>query len=168
MRIRSTWLKRKLRILYSKIVRDRGTPEYIARGWTIGVGVGWIMPIGVQMIAAIPLAFLLRGSKIGATLGTCITNPLTVIVIYPAQCWIGNKVIGGHLSYKFIQDALDELLHKQSREALFRLSSEILTSYFIGGLLLTLVTAPVTYYLIRHMVKGFRATLDKHRSQKQA
>ena len=82
--------KRKLICLYAKIVRDDGSPSYIARGWAIGMFIGCVIPMSAQLVISIPLSFVLRGSKIGAALGTFITNPVTVLFIYPAQCWVGN------------------------------------------------------------------------------
>ena len=92
-------LKRRALWLYSKIVKGSGTPQYIARGWALGAFIGSVVPIFCQLIISIPLAFLLRASKIGATLGTFHTNPVTVVFIYPLQCWIGNRLIGGSLTW---------------------------------------------------------------------
>ena len=100
--MRSFHWKRKLIYYYGKIVRDDGTPQYIARGWGIGMFIGCVIPMSFQLLISVPLSFLLRGSKIGATLGTLITNPVTVVFIYPVQCWVGNKLIGGDLSYRII------------------------------------------------------------------
>ena len=68
------WLRRAWMRLYSKIVREKASPEYIARGWAIGMFYGCFAPMGTQLLLSIPTAFLLRGSKIGATLGTFLTN----------------------------------------------------------------------------------------------
>ena len=35
--------KRKLIYLYAKIVRDDGSPSYIARGWAIGMFIGCVI-----------------------------------------------------------------------------------------------------------------------------
>ena len=68
------WIRKKSRKVYLKIVREKATPEYIARGWSIGMFFGCLIPIGGQLFCSIPTAFLLKGSKIGAVLGTFITN----------------------------------------------------------------------------------------------
>ena len=60
-----------------KIVREKASPEYIARGWAIGMFFGCLIPFGFQLICSIPAAFILKGSKIGATLGTLLTNPVS-------------------------------------------------------------------------------------------
>ena len=75
------FLKRKLILLYLKIVREKASPEYIARGWAIGMFYGCLIPFGFQLICSIPTAFLLKGSKIGASVGTLITNHFSVFII---------------------------------------------------------------------------------------
>ena len=164
---KSSRLRRKIHYYYLKMVKERGTPEYIARGWAIGMCIGWIMPIGTQLLFSIPLSFALRGSKIGATIGTFATNPVTVFFIYPVQCWIGNLITGGSLSYAFIKDALKELLEEQTREALFRLSRELLTDFFVGGVVFALISTPITYFLVRSMVIGFRARMAVRRQRRR-
>ena len=103
-------LRRKLIHFYVKIVRAEGTPTYIARGWALGMFIGCVIPMSAQLLISIPLSFVLRCSKIGATLGTFITNPVTVLFIYPAQCWVGNKIIGGSLSWEATQQAARDLV----------------------------------------------------------
>ena len=51
-------LKKILTFYYMKAVRDKGTPEYIARGWAIGMFVGFAIPFGLQLAISIPLSFL--------------------------------------------------------------------------------------------------------------
>ncbi len=152
----STWIKRKTAALYSRIVREKASPEYIAKGWAIGMFYGCMIPFGFQLACSIPTAFLLKGSKIGATFGTLLTNHFTIFIIYPIQCWAGNKIIGGDLTYDGIKSALSDVISKQSYEALFALGGELVASFFIGAAILTIVCTPPTYFLVLHMVKRYR------------
>ncbi len=150
------WLRKKSRQLYIRIVREKAPPEYIARGWAIGMFYGCLIPFGFQLLCSVPTAFLLKGSKIGATFGTLLTNQVTIFFIYPAQCWVGNRIMGGDLSFGAIQTALDDVLKKQSYEALGAVGGELLAAFFIGGALLTLTMTPVTYYVVKSMVVNVR------------
>lgn len=154
--MRKPALKKYFRHYYYKVVMDRGTPEYIARGWALGAAVGSIIPLGGQLLVSIPLSFLLKGSKIGATLGTFHTNPLTIWFIYPAQCWIGNKLIGGNLTYQAVEAALDDLIRHKSYPALLKLSGEVIASFFTGGILLALILTPIVYYVVKFLVIQYR------------
>lgn len=157
--------KRKLICLYAKIVRDDGSPSYIARGWAIGMFIGCVIPMSAQLVISIPLSFVLRGSKIGAALGTFITNPVTVLFIYPAQCWVGNKIIGGDLTWEATEKAAGG-----SSSWIFPVScisaATLIASFFIGGFLLAAVCTPITYFGVYHLVVRYR--LHQGGAQSQA
>lgn len=156
-------IRHTLRKYYYRIMHDRGTPEYIARGWAIGMFFGCFIPFGIQLLLSIPTSFLLKGSKIGATLGTFVTNPVTIWVLYPLQCYVGNAIIGGNLTHRQITKAMELLIKEQSCTTLFNMSIDLILSFFIGAALLTLITVPVTYFTIFHMVKAYR----NHRERKK-
>ncbi len=150
------WLKVKLRLLYRKIVREKASPEYIARGWAIGMFYGCLIPFGLQLACSIPTAFLLKGSKIGATLGTLLTNHFTIFIIYPAQCYVGSKIMGGTLTYEKIESTMAAVLENQDYQTLWSLGWDLVAAFFIGGLLLTLIMTPITYFGVLAMVRSFR------------
>ena len=163
-KLRRFWLK-----MYIKIVKEQATPESIARGWAIGMFYGCLIPFGFQLICSIPTSFLLKGSKIGATLGTFITNHFTIFIIYPLQCWAGNRLMGGSLSFEASKQAMKDLLEKQNYETLLGMGWELVASFFIGGALLTAVMTPVTYVFVKRLIVTFRAkkeAFEKERKEK--
>lgn len=149
-------LTRKLFLLYLKIVREKASPEYIARGWAIGMFYGCLIPFGFQLICSIPTALLLRGSKIGAVFGTLLTNQFTIFLIYPLQCYVGGWLVGNNLSYTMVKQVMKDVVVQQNYKALFELSSELCVAFFIGGALLTLLMTPLTYFAVKIMVIKYR------------
>ena len=145
--LRRWWLK-----IYIKMVSEKATPEYIARGWATGMFYGCMIPFGFQLILSIPTSFLIKGSKIGATLGTLITNHFTIFIIYPIQCYIGNKIIGGSLNYCDIKQAMSDVIRNQDYSTLFGMSVDLIISFFVGGALITAVMTPLTYILVKKLV----------------
>ena len=150
------WLKAKLSELYDKIVKERKSAEFIARGWALGVFVGSVIPFGIQIYIALPLSFLLKGSKIGALTGTLISNPLTILILYPAQCWMGSRLLGKDISWETISEALKGVLTHQDWSSLSQLSGHLVTSFFAGGLMLAAVCTPLTYFFVLHLVRNYR------------
>lgn len=163
-------LKKLLYFYYMKAVRDQGTPEYIARGWALGMFVGFAIPFGLQLVVAVPLSFLIKGSKLGAVFGTFVTNHVTVFLIYPVQCWIGNKLICGSLSLDRIRQIMEEVIQNKNYETLFQTGVEVVISFFAGGLLFAAISTPVTYYLVKRFVikyRQLRETMKKRKQQKK-
>ena len=150
------WLKAKLGALYVKIVKELKSAEFIARGWALGVFIGSVIPFGIQIYIALPLSFLLKGSKIGAVTGTLISNPFTIIFLYPAQCWAGSRLLGKDLSWEAVSEALRGVLLQQDWSSLSHLSGHLVTSFFAGGLILAAMATPCAYFFVLHLVRNYR------------
>lgn len=147
-------LKDNWRALRQKMIHEQASPEYIARGWALGMFCGCFIPFGFQLYISIPVSFLIKGSKIGATLGTLITNPVTILFIYPFQCWFGAKLIGGNLDYCVLKEKISAV---DSFQALYNLGSEIFFAFFAGAAVITLICTPLTYFGVRNIVRKARA-----------
>ncbi len=156
-----TWIKRSWTRLYVKMIKEKASPEYIARGWAIGMFYGCTIPFGFQLALSIPTSFILKGSKVGATLGTLLTNHVTIFFIYPAQCYVGNLLMGGNLTFAKAQEAMVDVLKHQDYSTLFGLGGELVCSFFIGGFLLAAVTTPTTYFGVLNAVKRYREAKAK-------
>ena len=151
-----SWIKDKFASLKSLVLRDAASPEFIAKGWAIGVFYGFTIPFGFQLMLSVPTAFIMKGSRLGATVGTFVTNHFTIFIIYPVQCWMGNRLMGGNLSYTNIAHALREVVAEQSWESVLQISGELLEAFFVGGIVLAAVLTPVTYFCVRAYVRRHR------------
>ena len=138
--------------LRSKIVREQLPPEDIAAGWALGMFVGCAIPFGLQLIISIPLAIMMRVSKVGATVATFITNPATIFVIYPLQTFLVNRLLfGGSLT-------LSKLMETEwTWASVCKLGAEVMASFFLGGFFLAIVLTPITYILVKRIVIRYRA-----------
>ena len=145
--LRSYW-----HALKTKMVKDPLPPEDVAAGWALGMFVGCAVPFGLQLIVSVPLALMMRVSKIGATLGTLITNPVTIFIIYPAQTWAVNRLLfGGSLTFQRLMDM------EWTWHSVRRLGAEAMVSFFLGGLALGMIFSPITYFLVRRLVLRYRS-----------
>lgn len=150
---------------YTKFVKEKGTPEYIARGWALGMFVGFAVPFGLQLIIVVPLSFLVKGSRIGAVTGTFVTNHVTILFIYPLQTWFGSYIIGRPISYLNVKSTIAQFMDEPGFRALFRLGGEIVASFLAGGLFLALATAPAMYFIARLLVVRSRRRREKRRAK---
>ena len=171
------WFRKKWRKFYLKIVREKAPPEYIARGWSIGMFFGCVIPIGGQLLFSIPTAFLLKGSKIGAVLGTFITNQVTVFFIYPLQCYAGALLLGldgshskekvGDMivalkEFSFLHPSLDPI------EKFLNVAGDLAGAFFLGGGIMAAVLTPLTYVVVKRMVVAYRIRTEKRRRKRLA
>ena len=148
------------RRLREKMVHDPLPPEDIAAGWALGVFVGCAVPFGLQLIISIPLAMMMRVSKIGATLGTFITNPVSIFFIYPAQTFVVNRLLfRGSLTYSKLANT------EWTWAAVRRLGAEVMASFFLGGFLLAIVLTPIAYFAVKRVVVRSRAWRAKRKAR---
>ena len=117
----------KIKILRDKMVADPLPPDRVAAGWALGMFIGCAVPFGMQLVISVPLAMMWRISKIGATVGTLITNPVTIFIIYPAQTYAVNKVFfNGSLTFENLMSV------EWSWEAVRNLGVEAMASFFLS------------------------------------
>jgi uncharacterized protein (DUF2062 family) len=138
------------------MIHDPLPPEDVAAGWALGMFIGCAIPFGLQLIVSIPLALMMRISKIGATLGTLITNPITIFFIYPAQTYVVNKILfGGSITYSKLMNV------QWTWESVRRLGAEAMASFFLGGIFLALIMTPITYLVVKSLVVRHRRRRSK-------
>lgn len=153
----------KLRQISMKIVRQGGTPEYIAGGVALGLFIGFLIPMGLQLIIVLPLAFLFRVSKVMAAAFTFVTNHLTIFIIYPVQCFVGSYLIFNPLSMRQIHEQLREFISGGEASVLWEIGMELLLSFFAGGLLFGLIAAVIGYKMTLSLIHAYR----KKRSERK-
>ena len=135
--------------LRDKMVGDPLPPEDVAAGWALGMFIGCSIPFGLQLLVSVPLAIMMRVSKIGATVGTLITNPVTIFFIYPAQTWAMYNILFGRRE-------MGELPTEWTRQSVMALSGPVIISFFLGGLALALILSPITYFIVKRIVIRYR------------
>ncbi len=161
------YFRQLLKYYYLKLVRNEGTPEYIARGVALGLAVGFIVPMFFQVLAVIPLAFLFRAAKVPAVAFTFVTNHFTVFIIYPVQCWIGSYLLMNPLTYGELKVLLRGVVTDPSWQTFKALGIDVGLAFLAGGIFFTLLTAPLSYLLTVKLVCKYREKREKRRLKKE-
>ena len=157
--------------LYLKIVKAEGTPECIARGVAVGLTVGLILPIGFQTLPALALAFLLKANKVLSWTFTCVSNPASVFILYPIQCWVGSYIVFRPLSLNSFSSRFSSLTEASSLSETFRalgeLGADVMIPFFAGGVFFALVSAPIGYVVSRRLVLAYLRRKERLRQKRQ-
>jgi len=78
----------------AKLLTLGSTPNRVAAGFSLGLGLS-LVPIPVLgMLAALALAPILRVNPISTYVGTAVVNPITGTAIYFFELWVGMAVLG--------------------------------------------------------------------------
>ena len=161
-------IKKRTRNIYIKLIKQSGAPDYVARGVAIGFFIGFLIPMGGQMIVALALAWLLKAKKIPALACTWITNHFTIFIIYPVQCYIGAKIIGTPMSFDSLNKIFGDFVKKPSWEAFSQLGSEIIVPFFVGGTLFAVIFGVISYFTTYGIIVSHRNRIETRLNKRLA
>ena len=133
------------------LVRARqleGHPNEIARGMAVGIFISITPIIPFQTVAAIVLAFLVRGSKAAAVLGTWLSNPLTIPLVYYVNYKVGCVLLGH-------ESAMDRIVF-DSLSQLMELGLEVTWAMMVGGVAVGAVLCVISYFVTLRLFVAFR------------
>jgi len=127
----------------------------VAMGMAVGVFVAFTPTIPFHTVLTIGLAFLFKGSKPAALIGSWLNNPLTFPAFYYGSYKLGVFMLGREIHMQVRYDSLKELM---------RLGSDVAVAMIAGGVLLGILPAIGAYFLTYHLFLKIRA----HRSASPA
>lgn len=120
-----------------RVLHAGDSPAKIAWGIAIGVLVAWTPTIGVQMIIAGSLAWLLRGNVAAAVAIVWISNPYTAIPIYYSNYLVGHYLVGGEwLDWSWFSELLSpgNRSHWEYLQYTYQKLGSIIGPMFVGSL----------------------------------
>ena len=154
-------LYRALKRTYYRFLRLRGTPRQIGLGMALGVFVGMTPFLGFHTVIAVMLAALMKWSKIAAGLGVFITNPFTAPLIYPLTYKLGVMVAGFSKISHF-----PRLFEPGGVVGIMKNSPMILVDLLVGGVIVGIPLALVSYYVAFYVVSGARKRMEARKSKR--
>jgi len=153
-----------LRAAGRRLVHLRASPHEIALGCALGAFVSITPLLGVQMLLAVVLAFVLRANVPAAIAGTFIGNPLSWPFIWLSTYLMGLQMVGleGSFDPAAVQGNIEllwaALLDPSPRllDATAALFWPLLWPMLAGSVPIGLLTAAIVYYISRNAVRGWR------------
>lgn len=157
----SGW-KRALGYIWLRLKRRPGSPDYIAKGFAIGILISFTPFIGIHFVGAIVLAWLFRADIIASVLASMLINaPITFGVIFPLTYRVGKAILNLRPRLADVQiDSYNELMNQiwpiTSMKHFIHVFSELFIPMTVGGLVTGFPVAMASYYLVRKAVMIFK------------
>lgn len=153
--------RRLLRYLKLKLVRLSASPYSIAAGVAVGVGVSWTPFLGVHIIIAMVIGFVLRANLVAAALGTTFANPLTFPLIWASTWEIGHVILGrGDQTASAHVDFATLFSHMN----FMQLWRPVLEPMTVGALIPGAFTAILAYISVYAIIRSVRTKKDLQRA----
>jgi uncharacterized protein (DUF2062 family) len=133
------------------LVSSRNPPWFDARGVSVGLVVGFLVPEGVQLVTLGALRLLFK-FHIPLAIGfSFVTNPLDVVPLYYAYYYIGSFFVGKSASIQFdvfekhMQPFLSKAYCWELACSFSALGRDVLIRWTIGAVVLALVFGILGY-----------------------
>lgn len=134
--------KSRWQAIYRYLCRSSRNPESLARGVGLGLFIGFLPAIGLQVILALLVASIFNANRIVTVLGTLVTNPLTAIPVSAFSLWLGDWILPGtklsEISLKSFE--LSKILDS---------SGQLWISYLVGCLALSIFSSLIGYGAVK-------------------
>lgn len=152
-------MRRLLRYLYLKVMRQQGKPETVAGGVALGVLIGFVAPPGVQTVVAVALAPLLRCNPIAAACAVWVSNPLTMPFLYPLGLSMGSWITGLPIVHAVPTD--DDRIWAFITD--FRRYGRTIIMLLTGLTFMGAIASVCSYYSSKFLVIQYRHQRQEHR-----
>ncbi|BAQ59609.1 hypothetical protein GM3708_14 [Geminocystis sp. NIES-3708] len=116
----------------------------------MGVFAGCFPLIGLQFIMAIIFAFIVKGNKFTAVIGTWVSNPFTYVPLFLFNFQVGKLIVNIFIPNNQMEFSWDSL--KQISD----LGAEITATLLLGSAIIGVFFSFVAYYLILNLLKKWK------------
>lgn len=154
--------KRPFGYIWLRLKRRPGTPDYIAKGFAIGILISFSPFLGIHFFGAIALAWIFRADAIAAALASLLINaPVSFAVIFPLTYRVGRAVLDLRPRFHNVQiDNYDKLWRKmwpiESWNHFVQIFWELFVPMTIGGLIVGVPVAMACYYFVKKTIQLFK------------
>ena len=174
-------ISRAIEYVGIRLKRIPDTPHKISLGMSCGIFASFTPLFGLHFLIAGLLSYLLRANVLASLIGTFVGNPITfpIITVFNLKLgeWIlgsseyssgdGGKIFEGFLDFIFLiykSFFTEGSIRENNVPRMNEFLNGVFIPYSLGGLILGIFIALVSYFLLRPLV----ATYQKKRSALKA
>ncbi len=171
-----TRLTKFLRFLKLKILHVSDTPKRIAMGGAIGMFVAWSPLFGLHLLIALLIALVMRANKIVALVVVWVANPLTMVPVLYGDYRVGlmiTKLFGSENTAENSQvkegfakiraEGLGSIFSAEFWQKSWEMFCGNVTEVIIGSVVMGLLAAAVTYWMMYHAIVWHRKKKPRRR-----
>ena len=176
-------IKRAIEYVGIRLKRIPDTPHKISLGMSCGIFASFTPLFGLHFLIAGLLSYVLRANVLASLIGTFVGNPLTfpIITVFNLKIgeWIvgsseyssddGGKIFEGFIDFIFLiykslftEGSVDENSVPRVNEFL----NGVFIPYSLGGLILGIFVAIISYFLLRPLVVTYQKQRDSLRDKR--
>lgn len=144
--------RRRLKLVYLRIMRIDDPPERIAKGAAIGILMGVLPTFGLGTFLSLGFAFLFKANKAASVLASLVVNPLTSPFFWTLSAVLGSLIMG--------EDSTT-IMARIKNNGLLTGAGWAYLVYMVGNVIISAICTVATYYFMK-------AAVIRHRKKKAA
>jgi len=156
------------------VIHQNDSPHRIALGMGVGLFIGFLPIMGIQMMTVLLLSLVFRKlNKIAALAGVQVTNYFTAIPVYSFVYWVGVHIykVDGTPGYAEMKRAVSFIMSMGSWteqvRAVLAMGVDMAAPLFIGGAVVGLIAGALSYRPTKQLVEKYRRINDRRSSVEQ-
>ena len=170
-------ISRAIEYIGIRLKRIPDTPHKISLGMSCGIFASFTPLFGLHFLIAGLLSYVLRGNILASLIGTFVGNPITfpIITVFNLKLgeWIlgsseyssgdGGKIFEGFLDFIFLiykSFFTEGSIGENSVPRMNEFFNGVFIPYSLGGLILGIFIAIISYFLLRPLVSTYQKKRD--------
>ncbi|MBN2715125.1 MAG: DUF2062 domain-containing protein [Deltaproteobacteria bacterium] len=147
-----------------ELLKEKDSPHKIALGLALGIFIGFLPIMGIQMAVVTLFAIPLRGNLKAAIAGVWISNPVTFIPLYWVNYLLGTVFyrettvswheFGGQITRTV---SWDWTAVKASLQSILFLGADVFAPLWLGSAILAVLFGVITYFVTFRCVVFYRS-----------
>lgn len=150
-----TGWRRAALYVWHRLARLPGTPHSIAAGFASGAAISFTPFLGLHIVMACCIVYLVRGNYLAAVIGTIIGNPWTFPLFFALTGAIGTAIIGGDIVAEIPVWDWDAIF--VSPVDYFSRFLPVVFPLIIGGIPVGIAVWFLVYLVFKELVTRYRA-----------
>ena len=176
-------ISRAIEYVGIRLKRIPDTPHKISLGMSCGIFASFTPLFGLHFLIAGLLSYVFRANVLASLIGTFVGNPITfpIITVFNLKLgeWIlgsskyssgdGGKIFEGFLDFIFLiykSFFTDGSIGENSVPKMNEFLNGIFIPYSLGGLIFGIITAIISYFLLRPLVSTYQKKRDSLKAKR--
>ncbi|MBO6503269.1 MAG: DUF2062 domain-containing protein [Kordiimonadaceae bacterium] len=142
--------------MWHRLARLPGTPHSIAAGFASGVSISFTPFLGLHILIACGIVYLVRGNYLAAVIGTVVGNPWTFPLFFALTGSVGSLMLGTDVAVEVPVWDWDAIF--AGPVDYFSKFLPVVFPLIVGGLPIATAVWFLTYLVFKALVTRYRAT----------
>ena len=149
------WIPQEVKDLFFKVIKSDSSTKSIADGFGIGLFIGFMPIMGIQMYVAFVVTRFFNKNQFVAMLAVWVTNPLTAPFIYYFNYYLGTLIYPTDIQFDF---------NNMTWKSFFDAGADLIVPLLIGSFVVSVFFGVLGQQLCLRYYDRIKAKFNKEKN----